>query len=222
MTRTTVLPFVPYSLVSLIHLVALLVGDSTVTMISKRLLMPVLILAVVIACFRRREQPLVLITIALLVSWAGDIFIGMPGDIGFLIGLGCFFLAHVTYLVLFLGRLRLRRVPWLAVGFVVWWVALLAVLAPSLGALLVPVAIYGLVLGATAAVSLACTGWVAAGGILFLVSDTILAFKFFYPGFSLWEADFVIMLLYVAAQGFIAFGATRSRVTATSRVALAV
>lgn len=222
MTRTTVLPFVPYSLVGLLHLAALLAGDDTLSTISKRLLMPALILAVVIACFRRRGQPLALIAIALLVSWAGDIFIGMPGDIGFLIGLACFFLAHVTYLVLFLGRLRVRRVPLLAVGFVVWWIALVVVLAPSLGALLVPVAVYGLVLGASASAALACTGWVTAGGILFLVSDTILAFKLFYPGFSLWEADFVIMLLYVAAQGFIAFGTTRSGVTAASRVALAV
>jgi len=222
MTRTGVLAFVPYSIVSLLHLAALLVGDDLLSTISKRLLMPALILAVVIACFRPRGQPIALITVALLLSWAGDIMLGVPGDIGFLIGLGCFFLTHITYLVLFLSRLRVRRIPWLVLGLLVWWVALLAVLAPHLGALLVPVAIYGLVLAASTSAAFACTVWVSAGGVLFLVSDTILAFKLFYPGFSLWEADFVIMLLYVAAQGFIIFGATRSRVTAASRVALAV
>jgi len=211
MVSRPVLPFVPYAVVAVVHLATLAVHDSSLATVSKWFLMPALLVAVLITCRRPAGRPVGLIVLAVAFSWGGDVLLGMPGDLGFLIGLGSFFLAHVTYTVLFIRRLRIRRMPRLVVAlFGLWWVALLIVLSPHLGALLVPVAVYGLVLGASATASLASTPWVATGGVLFLVSDTILAFKLFFPGFSLWQADFIIMLLYLAAQGFIVFGATRT------------
>jgi alkenylglycerophosphocholine/alkenylglycerophosphoethanolamine hydrolase len=153
-----------------------------------------------------------------LFSWFGDVMFGMPGGSGFLFGLTGFFFAHVAYLVLFLSQLRLRRIPLLAVLAAVWWGALVFVLAPHVGALLVPVALYGAALGASASASLACNRWVAAGGIAFLVSDSVLAFKLFYPPFALNQADALIMLLYTVAQGLIIVGVTRSRVAAPRAV----
>ena len=50
---------------------------------------------------------------------------------------------------------------------------------------------------------------VAVGALVFFVSDTLLGFKMFWPGFSLWQADFLIMLAYITGQGLIALGSVR-------------
>ena len=56
-----------------------------------------------------------------------------------------------------------------------------AVLWPHLGGLTVAVALYGLVLGGTAARATRCDPLIACGGAFFLTSDTILAFRLFCP-----------------------------------------
>ena len=214
MRAKSLLPYVPYVLVGAFHLATLAVHDTTLSTISKWFLMPALILAILLGgLLRPGADPggriVAVLALGVAFSWAGDVMLNVPGDIGFLIGLGAFFLAHVTYLVLFVTHLRVRRVPWQVGFFALWWLALVAILAPHAGVLLVPVALYGLVLGASASASLACNRWVATGGILFLISDTILAFKLFWPTFELVQADLIIMVLYLGAQGFIVFGATR-------------
>jgi len=216
MTRRLWVPFVPFLLVSALHLVALFTGSVALSTPTKWFLMPALLIGFIVSQFGPAQRRLVgelpvLGSIAILFSWAGDILIATPGDIGFLLGLGAFFLAHVAYLVLFLRPLKRRRVPLVALVLVVWWAVLLIVLAPYLGALLIPVAIYGIVLGASAAAALGTGPWVATGAVLFLASDTLLAFKLFLPDFAVWQADFLIMLMYLAGQGLIAYGAVRMR-----------
>ena len=205
-------PFLPYVLVSLLQLVALAAGAATLAAASKWLLMPALGLALVLAAPRTRRARRVVGPAAagILFSWLGDVLLGTPGGLGFLLGLGAFLLAHVSYLVLFARGLRTRPVPVWAVVLVPWWVALLVVLGPHLGALFVPVAVYGLVLGGSAALALATNRFSAVGALLFLASDTVLALKLFLPGFALWQADAVIMLLYLLGEGLIVFGAVRS------------
>ncbi len=149
------------------------------------------------------------LSLGILLSWGGDVLFGMPGGIGFLLGLGGFLLAHVAYLILFRWPLRRRGLTWWAFAYLAWWLALMLVLGPHLGALIVPVAIYGAVLGASAAFALGTNPITAVGALLFLASDSILAFKLFWPGFALWQQDAIIMLLYCAGQGLIAFGAIR-------------
>ena len=72
--------------------------------------------------------------------------------------------------------------------------------------LLVPVAVYGLVLGATAAGAARCHPLVAWGGAFFLASDTVLAFRLFLPdAMPDWTSP-IVMLTYCAGQGLIALG----------------
>ncbi|MCU1512993.1 MAG: hypothetical protein JWO10_83 [Microbacteriaceae bacterium] len=208
------MPFALYIAVGAVHLVALLTHAVPVSDATKPLLMPALLVGFLWALHQRtgrmpRGELALLGVTGILFSWLGDILLGTPGGMGFLLGLGAFFLAHVNNLVFFLRPLRRHRIPLVALVLVLWWVALLVTLAPHLGTLLVPVAIYGLVLGASAAASLGTIRTVAAGALLFLASDTVLALKMFLPGFSLWQADFLIMVLYIAGQGPIAFGAVR-------------
>ncbi len=200
------LPFAPYVIVGLVHLGTLVAGEGTGSSITKLLLMPALLAAVLWALRLRRSDLLVFAVLGILFSWAGDGLIESPGDVGFLLGLGGFLLAHVAYLVLFLRPLRERRIPWFAAAYALWWVILVLYLAPHIGVLLVPVAVYGLALAASSAAALATNRHAALGALAFLLSDTLLAFKLFLPGWDFYPIDVVIMTLYIAGQGLIAYG----------------
>ncbi len=206
--RTFVL-FIPFLIVSIVHLIALWVEDDSLSTFTKPLLMLSLLAGVLFALPRWRTLVALLATLALLFSWAGDVGIASPGELSFLVALGFFLIAHVFYIALFLRKLRMRRLSLWSLVYLAWWIALVAILAPHIGALLIPVAIYGLVLGAMGAIALSCNRWIAVGGALFVVSDTILGLNKFLPSFELWQVDFLIMLSYLAAQGLIAFGIIR-------------
>lgn len=201
------MPFVPYLLVAVIHLYSKLASAEDVDTFTKPLLMPVLLIGVLFALPAWRSRIALLLAIALAFSWLGDVSLLYSGNVGFLTGLGFFLLAHIAYLVLLTGTLRERRPHLSMVVYAVWWLGLVLLLAPHLGVLLVPVAVYGLVLGAMAAWALLGNLWVAVGGALFLVSDTLLGLNRFLPGFHFPEVDFTIMLTYIAGQALIAWGA---------------
>jgi len=212
-----ILFIVPFGLVSVIHLVALFLAESgrpigDLAGFSKLLLMPSLLVAflgVLLAgpLSQTVSRIALLGSLGILCSFFGDAFIASPGDLGFLMGLGCFLLAHVAYLVLISRELRVRRVPRGALAYGVWWLAFVAILAPHAGVLLVPIAVYGLVLGAVAVVALAANRFVAVGAAVFLVSDSLLGLHMFLPGFEFWQIDVLIMVTYLGGQGLIAWGA---------------
>lgn len=206
--RTGVL-FTPFVALSVVHLVALAAQDDALAVFTKPLLMLSLLAGLLFALPRWRTVVALLATLALLFSWAGDVGISSSGELSFLVALGFFLLAHVFYIALFVRKLRMRRLTWWSALYLVWWVALVVILAPHIGALLIPVAVYGLVLGAMGAVALTCHRLIAWGGALFVVSDTILGLDRFLPGFELWQVHFLIMLSYLAAQGLIALGIVR-------------
>ena len=206
--RTFVL-FIPFLVASAVHLVALAIADDSLSTFTKPLLMLSLLAGLLFALPRWRTLVALLAALALLFSWAGDVGIASPGELSFLVALGFFLIAHVFYIVLFLRKLRMRRFSLWSLIYLAWWVALLAILLPHIGSLLIPVAIYGLVLGGMGAVAVTCNRYIALGGALFVVSDTILALNKFLPGFELWQVHFFIMLSYLAAQGFIALGIIR-------------
>lgn len=206
--RTFVL-FAPYLIISIVHLVALWTEDDSLSSFTKPLLMLSLLAGVLFALPRWRSLVALLATLALLFSWAGDVGISSPGDLNFLFALGFFLVAHVFYVILFLTKFRMRRLSLWSLVYLAWWVALVAILAPHIVSLLIPVAVYGLVLGAMGAIALSGNRCIAVGGALFVVSDTILGLNKFLPGFELWQVHFLIMLSYLAAQGLIAFGIIR-------------
>jgi len=219
--RRTLLAFTPYIVVSVLHVVVLVAGLDDAARASKLLLMPTLALAVLLTARPLRGIVPVLLLVAIGLSWSGDALLNIPGDVGFVVGLASFLLAHVTYVVLFL-RLpaRDRRLPaWTAV-YAAWYVGFLALLAPHLGGLLLPVALYGLVLGVMAAFAGGLGGLLAVGGALFVVSDSVLALGRFLPGYEFAPHDLVVMSTYLAAQGLITIGVVRLHRRRISSVAL--
>lgn len=204
----TLWAFAPFVVVSAVH-VALLAVESPAAGTTKLLLMPLLAIPVVLSI--RRLSPasaLVALLAALLFSWLGDgasVFFPTAPELPLM--LMFFGIAHVAYIALFTRHLARRRMPWWALIYAVWWAAMLVFLGPHTGGLLIAVAVYGLVLGGTAAFSARCHPIVAVGGAFFLTSDTVLAFRLFLPdGLPDWSNP-VIMLTYTLGQGLIVAGA---------------
>ncbi|MGP6171652.1 lysoplasmalogenase [Microbacterium sp. A196] len=204
----TALPwtFVPYIVMSIVHVTALATG-SDIAPPTKLWLMPLLAIPVLFSLRVRPAFAIVLLLTAIVFSWLGD-------------GAGAFFptgpelplmllffgLAHIAYIVLFIRVLRVRRLPWWTLVYAAWWVAMVIVLAPHTGGLLVAVAAYGLVLGGTAVFAARCHPLVVVGSIFFLISDTVLAFRLFLDGMPDWTSP-LVMITYTLGQGLIIIGA---------------
>lgn len=213
-TATTTAPriawrFAPYAVLSAVHVTILAVGDSPLETPTKLLLMPVLAITVLwTAQGVRRTAPLALLLSAIGFSWIGDgaaVFLPFAPEIPTM--LVSFAIAHLAYIVLFWRHLAARRMPWWALVYAVWWIAMLAVLLPRLGALTVGVALYGIVLGGTAVLATRCHPLIVSGAVFFLASDTLLAFRLFTPELMPAWTSPLVMVTYTLGQGLIAAGA---------------
>ncbi|WP_367140500.1 MULTISPECIES: lysoplasmalogenase [Streptomyces] len=196
-----------FGAVALAHLGALLAAPSA-ALFTKPALMP-LLAAYVLA----RGGPRLLV-VALLFGCGGDTLLQIGGDLPFLLGMGSFAAGHVCYLVLCSrhgspGGARTRR---LAAGYGAAWLVTVALLWPGLEAgLRVPVALYSLLLVTMALCATRTLPLAAAGGALFVVSDTLIA-----TGVAGWPqapaAQFWVMLTYIGAQLLLAEGILRSAI----------
>lgn len=180
---------------SAIHLVSLMTGPTWLEWVTKALLMPLLAAWVI-----SRRGPR-LVVAALGFSWLGDVLLQFDGL--FIAGMGAFALAHVCYVTYFAGRPRIAAV----VGYAVAWAVLMALLLPSLGALQIPIALYSLLLTATAVMSTRHSLTAAIGGGLFLLSDTLIAVRL--AGIDLPLGGVLVMSTYIAAQYLLASSTSR-------------
>ncbi|MFH8406379.1 lysoplasmalogenase family protein [Streptomyces sp. NPDC018019] len=196
-----------FAALALVHLGALLAEATTLAHLTKPALMPVLAAYVLAAGAPR------LLAVALLLGCGGDTLLQTGDDGLFLAGMGSFAAGHLCYLVLlvrrgaFPGGLRLAG-P-LAACYAAAWLGFVALLWPDLTAdLRLPVAAYSLLLTATAFAALRPGPRAALGGLLFLLSDALLA-----TGLAHWQqppaAQFWVMLTYTAAQYALADGVRR-------------
>lgn len=156
--------------------------------------------------------------IALFFSWCGDVLLmfQVKNELFFILGLSAFLLAHIFY-ILFFHFIRLKeKIPFNSIFLlvvIVYYVILMSWLSPYLGALTLPVRVYGIVISLMGMMAMHMTGlqqkkagWsMLAGAVLFVLSDSVLAVNKFYQSFE--AAGIVIMLTYGAAQYFIAKGA---------------
>jgi uncharacterized membrane protein YhhN len=145
----------------------------------------------------------------LIASLAGDIFLMLPRD-RFAPGLVSFLIAQLLYVAAFWSVTGPSLTLAAAVPFALLATALLVVLWPHLGRLRVPVVLY--------AAALMTMGWRAAeqhallsdgrtavallGAILFIASDSVLAFRRFVSPFP--AAQAITLGTYFPAQWLIA------------------
>jgi uncharacterized membrane protein YhhN len=206
------------ALLTLVHLVAQLTGASTLADTSQWFLMPVLAGCLWLATRsaagtgRLRSRLVRLTLLALGFSWLGDTAPDLAdGDAAFLVMVGFFLCAQVTYTLAFwpyrAGSV-LRR-PTALAPYVLALVALVVACAPGAGALLVPVVVYGLCLVAMAVTATGVDRLAAVGGAVFLVSDALIALDAFAPWYDLPVHGFWVMLTYVGGQLLLVLGVLR-------------
>jgi uncharacterized membrane protein YhhN len=205
-----------------VEIFANLTGNLRLQYFSKPLLMLVLIFYFV-AGTKRLASIKYLIVFALAFSWLGDVLLLLDKRTKsfFIYGLTAFLIAHIFYIFYFLKIRRLNKpekLPNLLIflGIAAYTLALFGFVAPHVKDLLVPVAVYALVISTMLCASLAAFdlknqsfGKISvAGTLLFIVSDSILAVNRFAAPFE--YAPVFVMLTYAFAQLLITEGSLRN------------
>ena len=209
-----------FLVVLLVNLIAVYSNSESLQFIVKPLLMPLLAIYLLLRTNTNNSNLKGWIFLALFFSWAGDIFLLFEerGSNFFLFGLSAFLVAQVFYIVFFHNiRMReyIRGNALLLLLVIVYYSVLINVLSPYLGNMKLPVRIYGVVLSFMLMLAMhtmlgknkKAALWMTMGAILFVVSDSLLAFNKFFSPFN--NAGVVTMLTYGLAQLFITEGAIR-------------
>jgi len=192
-----------------LNIVGQIYGHPQLTQLSKAMLMPSLFLLVYLTA-----NPSSKYLWALFFSWLGDLFLIPNGTPYFITGIACFWLTQIGYCHLILKRLKCHlgaafkspkgRLPLLILT--VYLLLVVYLMIPRLENLLIPVMLY--------ATTLAITGYLgfllalekktlnnlllAAGALLFVLSDSMIAFDAFY--FSEKQFGYWVMITYIPAQ----------------------
>lgn len=190
------------------------IGKKWLRYATKPLLMPLLLFFYLI----NTSLVEAVLIIVLCFSFMGDFLLMWPEKKTFFIaGLSSFLLAQIAYIVFIIGKLpEISQLPYwvwfLAVAYIVTGIIIYKALLPYLHDMKIPVIIYMLSLLGMSFLSLMlymsheskAALLAFAGSLLFIASDTILAFHSFKKPYRLTAVWF--MFTYIAAQMFLIFG----------------
>ena len=208
-----------FLLILVIHLTSFFPNPNSawVSGVTKALLLPVLFFFFWHQTYGILNRLITVFGLALVFSWFGDLLL-MKGDDPqfFILGLVSFLLAQVGYSYFFFRIMRKEKIRFsglLLAPVLIYYATLIRWLYPTLGTMLAPVTIYGAVISIMLLFALhllympavAAGRWFMSGAILFVASDSALAFNKFYAPFK--TAPLVIMLTYGLAQLFLTMGA---------------
>src|SRR4051794_22887010 len=202
----TVAGFAPFLAVSAVHLATKFAAPSLLEAATKALEMPSLAVGFggLLLTAKRKPRAVVaaLLFVGLAMSWLGDIALNSNLSVG----LGFFLAAHLAYIAMFqLAYPRGRPSRW-ALLAIPWFLALVILVGPSLGRMMAPVVLYSAILGIMAVWSTRGTRLTAGGALLFVASDTVLAFRTFTPRLQANPWRLAVMAPYLAAQSLIGLG----------------
>jgi uncharacterized membrane protein YhhN len=211
---------ITYAVVLAVHLIGIYLNNETLQLFSKPLLV-ILLIGYFLSQTRIWNDALKKwILAALFFSWVGDVLLMFQGkdQLFFLLGLSSFLLAHIFYIVFF-HHIRLReniKSSWLLLFIVVvYYAVIITLLSPYLGAMKLPVRIYGIFISFMFLLAMhmlliknkSSGRLMMIGALFFVLSDSMLAINKFYQAFEI--AGIMIMLTYGAAQFFITEGAIK-------------
>ena len=195
---------------SVVHLATQLADSSGLLAdVSKALLTPSLALALMSAVPAPRSRFVAGTLVALGFSFLGDVVPSfLTGDPSFLVIVGFFLLAQVTYIGTFWPLRResvAERCPPALLAYAAVFVALVAACRAGAGSLFVPVLVYGAALTTMAVLATGVSRLAGVGGAVFMLSDSLIALGQF-TDLDLPLQGFWVMLTYLVGQAFIAAG----------------
>jgi uncharacterized membrane protein YhhN len=226
---------IPYILLSILHLIAVLFDQSDIQFYTK----PLLLTALAWYFFRAtglKTRLALMVFIGFIFSVFGDTFLMFvpKGEKFFLFGLGSFLLAHLCYIIGFMRvpsekKGLILSKPWYAIPFIGYLAAMLYVLMDAMPVTMrYPVVFYSYIIMMMA---LAATNLqpkirinsfilLLTGALLFMISDSMIAFNKFTPemvqGLPI---HFLIMLTYLIGQFLIAYSCIKIHKEITAQVA---
>ena len=194
-------------------------APSSISEFVKPALLPLLALTTLAASGTFERKGLRTIILAQLFGCTGDILLIPDGFLPFVFGMLAFLLGHVCYMSVFGGR------SWKGLKLSTWIIAIIVMVAAVAGliaaigikgAMLAPMAVYGMALmllifsALMGVVRIGGKAWwiILCGALLFTFSDTLIATGNF--GVLQFEGKrFVVMLTYILAQSLLAAGFLR-------------
>jgi len=186
--------------------------------ISKALIIPLLMILFLTSFKSLKNRIHIFLFAGLVFSWAGDIVLELSAKNGnlFVMGLACFLFAHVMYILVFLltpgeNYIKKNRL-YLLLPVAIYGIVLVSYLYSNLSEMRIPVILYTIVIltmltGAInrkEKVNLMSYTMVLAGAIFFVISDSVIALNKFSNKFE--SSETIIMSTYIVAQYLIVAG----------------
>ena len=217
--NTSLLMHLLFALIVIIELVGRLVDTIQLEYAVKPLIM--IWIAVYFLRSKQKTAFTVPVLIAFFFSWLGDNFLmfSEKNELFFFAGVGAFFFAQLTYIFVYAkyaengGKGYVQKNPLISFFFLAYIAGMLLLLFPGMEGMMKPIiAVYALSLMAMSMMALNRSGRVGdssfklvfVGSLLFLLSDSMIAFNKFHSAIPL--AGFLIMLTYISAQYLIMRG----------------
>lgn len=210
-------PVIVYLIIGAVNVLGHVLNQPDLIKFSKPMLMPALIVLVYMRANGHVTLRILLLGVALVFSWGGDLALMREEEKYFLLGLGSFLAAHVLYTFIYIKscfqRPEFKLMPLLPIlTFTIFLMAYLLRAVPQ--GMQLPIGAYALVITAMACMSRLREGltshqsfqWVMTGSLLFVVSDSAIAINKYLPAFQIPYPDVVIMGTYIAGQIFIVLG----------------
>ena len=204
-----------YLIVGVINVYAQFVDDAMINQFTKPVLMPILIYLVFVKADGFVNLARLLLSLALIFAWVGDMLLLVKGDeLFFLGGLGSFLVMQLLYTVVFHKSMDNPYMPKnnVIVPAIIGFVAIAYASYMYAGEMWLPVTIYALCIltmlvfalnrnGETNSKSFLMT---TLGAGLFVISDSLIGIDKFMADVP--YAPFLIMLTYIPAQYLIMQG----------------
>jgi uncharacterized membrane protein YhhN len=209
------IPLIIYIFIGIVNVLGHYLEVPSMVKFSKPMLMPALIFFVYYQASGRVTLRILLLCVALIFAWLGDLALMQVESIYFLLGLGSFLITQVLYTYIFykstFEKPEFRLMPLLPI--LTFTIFLLAILSQSVpDDMLIPIIVYALCITAMACMarlrgdltSNNSFQWVMMGSLLFVVSDSAIAIDKFYQPIP-YDAV-LIMGTYIFAQLLIVKG----------------
>ena len=209
------IPLIVYILIGILNVLGHFLNEPVMVKFSKPMLMPALIFFVYLHAKGYVTLRILLLCVALIFCWGGDLAFTQNGGTYFLIGLGSFLIGHLLYSYIYVKssfeKPEFRLTPLLPI--LTFGIFLLVFLVPAVPTKMqIPVVVCALVIVTMACLSRLREGltstqsfqWVMTGSLLFVASDAAIGIDKFYRPIP--YDSVVIMSTYIVGQLLIVRG----------------